>query len=140
MPVHPRSYETGAAIRSALCRFHRRSEEVCRRHGLTEDQFTLLLMIEGEDGAASTVSQLAQRLALAQNGVAERVGRAEAAGLIVREPSPHDRRSSLLRLTGDGRRRLALCFGELGREADLLVESIAEVDGRARDGGALARG
>jgi len=65
-------------------------------------------MIKGApDGSErSTVSELSERLQLAQHTVTELVGRAEAAGLIARERSCRDRRVAYLQLTREGEERL----------------------------------
>src|SRR5581483_6966089 len=107
-----------ADFRSALRRFQRLAEHAARRAGLTPQRYLLLLMIRGApDGSgSSTVTELAERLQLAQSTVTELVGRAEEAGLIDREPSVHDARVAHLRLTRDGERRLARIVGELSTE------------------------
>jgi len=111
-----------ADFRSALRRFQRLAEHAARRAGLTPQRYLLLLMIRGApDGSgSSTVTELAERLQLAQSTVTELVGRAEEAGLIDREPSVHDARVAHLRLTRDGERRLARIVGELSTERDDL--------------------
>src|SRR5436190_2556982 len=83
-----------AEFRAALRAFLRRSERVARRCGLTPQRYLLLLMIRGAaDGSGqSTVTELAERLQLAQSTVTELVRRAENAGLIAREQSHTDAR------------------------------------------------
>src|ERR671924_1001816 len=101
-----------AAFRSALRRFLRRSERIARQSGLTPQRHLLLLMIKGSpDGKEqSTVTELAQRLQLAQSTVTELVRRAEESGLVERERSASDGRIANLRLTAEGERRLAQSF------------------------------
>ena len=79
-----------------------------RRSGLTPQRYLLLLMIKGApDGSEqSTVTELAERLQLAQSTVTELVSRAMSTGLIDREQSVLDARVAHLRLTGEGERRL----------------------------------
>src|SRR5438477_112217 len=86
-----------AEFRSALRHFLRRSEKVARQSGLTPQRYTLLMMIKGAPGGAeqSTVTELAERLQLAQSTVTELVRRAETAGLIEREQSQRDARVAL---------------------------------------------
>src|SRR5256714_13590718 len=98
----------GAEFRSALRRFLRRSERVARASGLTPQRYLLLLMIKGApDGSErSTVTELAERLRLAQSTVTELVRRAEEAGLLDRAPSRSDGRVAHLRLSDQGGRRL----------------------------------
>ena len=114
----PEEYQRAAELRAALRRFLRTSEQVARRHRLTPQRYALLLMIKGAPDASerSTVTELAERLQLAQSTVTELVSRAEAAGLVVREPSPEDGRVAYLRLTVEGERRLAGAVADLGPE------------------------
>src|SRR5438132_14362070 len=121
----------GAEFRSALRRFLRRSERVARASGLTPQRYLLLLMIKGApDGAEqSTVTELANRLQLAQSTVTELVRRAESAGLIEREQSQRDARVAHLRLTSEGERRLMLSFTALETERAQLREAFANLDG-----------
>src|SRR5205809_2353326 len=102
----------GAEFRSALRRFLRRSERMARASGLTPQRYLLLLMIKGAaDGSEkSTVTELAERLQLAQSTVTELVRRAEETGLIEREQSDSDGRVTHLRLSEEGERRLMKAF------------------------------
>lgn len=115
-------YIAAAEFRSALRSFQRVAESAARRAGLTPQRHLLLLMIRGApDGSgSSTVTELSNRLQLAQSTVTELVGRAEDAGLIDREPSPHDARVAHLRLTREGERRLSRIVEELSTERDDL--------------------
>src|ERR1700756_4323760 len=90
-----------AAFRSALRHFLRRSEKIARQSGLTPQRYTLLMMIKGapDGGEQSTVTELADRMQLAQSTVTELVRRAEEIGLVTREQSRDDARVAHLRLT-----------------------------------------
>jgi len=107
-----------AEFRAALRRFLRRSERVSRASGLTPQRYLLLLMIKGAPGGAerATVSDLAQRLQLAQSTVTELVARAEDAGLVSRESSTEDARVAYLHLTPEGEKRVARAFESLAEE------------------------
>src|SRR5213082_3936286 len=107
-----------AEFRAGLRQFLRRSERVARQAGLTPQRYLLLLMIKGApDGSEqSTVTELAERLQLAQSTVTELVSRAEEVGLVEREPSASDGRVAYLRLTGEGERRLRACLTTLDVE------------------------
>ena len=122
-----------AEFRAALRTFLRHSERVARRSGLTPQRYLLLLMVKGAPGGdeRSTVTELSQRLQLAQSTVTELVSRAEAAGLLGREQSPSDARVAHLRLTAEGERRLELAFTALATERAQLREVIAEIDAGA---------
>ena len=115
-----------AEFRAALRRFLRQSEKVSRACGLTPQRYLLLLMIKGApDGSErSTVTELAERLQLAQSTVTELVMRAEEIGLVEREASPMDARVAHLRLTAEGERRLRESFTHLATERAQLRDAI----------------
>jgi len=125
----PDEYRRAAELRAALRRFLRLSEQTARKHKLTPQRYTLLLMIKGTPDERSTVTELAQRLQLAQSTVTELVRRAEAVGLIKREPSPRDGRVAYLSLTPEAERRLAGAVADLGPEHRRLAEVVASFDG-----------
>src|ERR671922_2642352 len=101
-----------AEFRAALRQFLRTSERNARGAGLTPQRYLLLLMIKGaaDHSEQSTVTELAQRLQLAQSTVTELVRRAEESGLVERERSSADGRVAHLRLTPEGERRLSQTF------------------------------
>ena len=119
-----------AEFREALRRFLRQSERVARQSGLTPQRHLLLLMIKGApDGSEqSTVTELAERLQLAQSTVTELVSRAEEAGLVERTQSQTDARVAHLRLTPEGERRLERSFTGLITERAQLREAFAQLD------------
>jgi DNA-binding MarR family transcriptional regulator len=119
-----------AEFRTALRRFLRRSERVARMSGLTPQRYLLLLMIKGAAGGAeqTTVTELADRLQLAQSTVTELVRRAEEVGLVTREQSQDDARVAHLRLTPEGDRRLTESFTVLSTERDQLRDAFAQLD------------
>jgi DNA-binding MarR family transcriptional regulator len=120
-----------AEFRAALRKFLRRSERIARKSGLTPQRYLLLLMIKGAaDGTErSTVTELSQRLQLAQSTVTELVRRAEEAGLVGREQSAADGRVAYLRLTEEGENRLMRSFTELATERRQLREVFRHLDG-----------
>ncbi|MGH2920730.1 MAG: MarR family winged helix-turn-helix transcriptional regulator [Gaiellaceae bacterium] len=120
-----------AEFRAALRRFERQSDRVARASGLTPRWYLLLLQIKGApDGRErSTVTELAERLNLAQSTVTELVARAEEASLVRRESSSADGRVAYLRLTDEGELRLTRAFRSLASERRALREAI----GRLRD-------
>jgi DNA-binding MarR family transcriptional regulator len=120
-----------AAVRASLRRFERTSEQIALERGLTPRRYLLLLMIKGSpDGSErATVSELTERLQLAQHTVTELVARAEEAGLVTREPSARDGRVCYLRLTAEGDRRLARAFTGLDTERRALMAELDESPG-----------
>jgi DNA-binding MarR family transcriptional regulator len=89
-------------------------------------------MIKGADDRSerSTVTQLAERLQLAQSTVTELVSRAEEAGLVTRARSTADGRIAHLRLTGEGERRLAESFTSNERERQALRDAFTHLEGQ----------
>jgi DNA-binding MarR family transcriptional regulator len=117
-------FEEAAALREALRRFARQSEDVTRRHGLTARGYTLLLMIKTgrETDGGATPDELEQRLQLAKSTVTELVQRSVQAGLVRRELHPLKRGAILIRLTPKGDRQLNRAFAQLQGEREQLRE------------------
>jgi DNA-binding MarR family transcriptional regulator len=126
-----------AEFRAALRGFLRRTERIARQSGLTPQRYLLLLMVKGApDGSEkSTVTELAERLQLAQSTVTELVSRAEETGLIEREQSNTDARVAHLRLTEEGERRLMLAFTGLATERSNLRNAFTHLDAEIPDSG-----
>jgi DNA-binding MarR family transcriptional regulator len=117
-------YQRAAELRAGLRALLRQSEKVARRQGLTPQWQLMLLMIKGApDGRErSTVTELAERLQLAQSTVTELVARAERAGLVEREGSISDGRVAHLRVSAEGERRLAASVTALRPERRRLLD------------------
>ena len=119
-----------ANFRAALRTFQHETERVARTSGLTPQRYLLLLMVKGAaDGSGqTTVTELAERMKLAQSTVTELVKRAETVGLVEREQSEADARVAHIRLTAEGERRFALVFTGLETERAQLRGAFAELD------------
>jgi DNA-binding MarR family transcriptional regulator len=130
MAADGNEYVHVAEFRSALRRFLRRTENVARSAGLTPQRYLLLLMIKGApDGSEmSTVTELSDRLQLAQSTVTELVGRAEQAGLLIRRPSEVDARVAHVCLTEEGERRLEQAFALLEGERETLRSTFLNLE------------
>jgi DNA-binding MarR family transcriptional regulator len=120
-----------AEFRAALRRFLRTTERNARSAGLTPQRYLLLLMIKGAEDKSgkSTVTELAERLQLAQSTVTELVRRAEEVGLLQRERSPDDGRVAFLRLTPEGERRLERSFTSNEAERQALLDAFSSLRG-----------
>jgi DNA-binding MarR family transcriptional regulator len=130
-PSHsPGEFARVAEFRAALRVFLRKAEQNARKSGLTPQRYLLLLMIKGAPSGreTSTVTELAERLQLAQSTVTELVSRAEEIGLVAREQSDADGRVTNLRLTPEGERRLMLAFMTNEQEREELRAAIAHLD------------
>ncbi|MGZ4257082.1 MAG: MarR family winged helix-turn-helix transcriptional regulator [Gaiellaceae bacterium] len=120
-----------AEFRAALRRFLRTTERNSRAAGLTPQRYLLLLMIKGaeDQSGKSTVTELAERLQLAQSTVTELVRRAEEVGLLQRERSSDDGRIAYLRLTPEGERRLERSFTTNEVERQALLDAFSYLKG-----------
>lgn len=96
-----------AWFRYSLRRFLRFSEKATRGHGLTPQQYVLLLGIAGYTGRGwATVSELAEFLQERHNAVVGLVQRACLKGLVRKEQAGRDRRFVRVRLTRQGAAQL----------------------------------
>jgi DNA-binding MarR family transcriptional regulator len=94
-------------LRTGLRRFLRWSEEQASAAGLTPAQHQLLLAIRGHpDDRGPTVGDVAGYLLLRHHSVVGLVDRAEAAGLVTRQPDADNLSTVRLRLTAKGAARL----------------------------------
>lgn len=102
-------YELLAQLRYSLREFARSTELEARKAGITPQQYQLLLAIKGFPGREyANISELAERLQIRHNAVIGLINRAEARGLVRRQPDVErqDRRVVLIRLTNQGEQTL----------------------------------
>jgi DNA-binding MarR family transcriptional regulator len=125
-PLTKQDFEALARFRFGIRRYLRFSEETVRRHGVTPQQYQLLLAIKGFPGRDwAVVRELADRLQLRHHSVVELVNRAQAQGLVHRTTDPDDARAVRVVLTDQGEQLLgrlsALHRDELRRMDTVLT-------------------
>jgi DNA-binding MarR family transcriptional regulator len=125
-PLTKQDFEALARFRFGIRRYLRFSEETVRRHGVTPQQYQLLLAIKGFPGRDwALVRELANRLQLRHHSVVELVNRAQAQGLVHRTNDPDDARAVRVILTDRGEHLLnrlsALHRDELRRMDTVLT-------------------
>jgi len=91
-------------LRPVLLKLNRHLRREIHSLGLTGGQASLLFTIQGRPGIG--VRELAALERMSAPGMSKYVGRLEAEGLIVREPSDEDRRRVGLRVSPEGERVL----------------------------------
>jgi DNA-binding MarR family transcriptional regulator len=91
-------------LRPVLLKLNRHLRREIHSLGVTGGQASLLFTIQGRPGIG--VRELAALVRLSAPGMSKYVGRLEAEGLIVREPSDEDRRRVGLRVSPEGERVL----------------------------------
>src|SRR3954465_14969365 len=107
-PLTKEDFEALARFRFGIRRYLRFSEETVRRHGLTPQQYQLLLAIKGfPERDWATVRELAERLQLRHHSVVELVNRAQGQGLVQRAAHPEDARAVRVSLSQNGEAILA---------------------------------
>ena len=125
-PLTKADFEALARFRFGIRRYLRFSEVTVRRHGVTPQQYQLMLALKGFPGRDwAVVRELAERLQLRHHSVVELVDRAQALGLVQRGPDPDDARAVRVGLTAPGEQLLgrlgALHRDELRRMDAVLV-------------------
>jgi len=102
-PLTKEDFEALARFRFAIRRYLRSSEEIVRSHGVTPQQYQLLLALKGFPGREwATVRELAERLQLRHHSVVELVNRARDQDLVRRSAHPDDGRAVRVTLTAQG--------------------------------------
>jgi DNA-binding MarR family transcriptional regulator len=125
-PLTKQDFEALARFRFGIRRYLRFSEETVRRHGVTPQQYQLMLAIKGFPGREwAVVRELADRLQLRHHSVVELVTRAQTQGLVHRTTDPDDARAVRVLLTDEGDQLLgrlsALHRDELRRMDSVLA-------------------
>lgn len=92
-------YAALADFRHALRAFQAFSESRAADYGLTPQQHQTLLAIRGMAPEPVSIGYIAERLILKPHSASGLVMRLEALDLVIRRPSPNDRRQALVELT-----------------------------------------
>jgi DNA-binding MarR family transcriptional regulator len=110
-----------AALMLMLGRLARRHEVMLaaalREHDLDSSQFTVMTMLSfQEPPVGMNLARLNQALDMSSGGITKAVSRLASRGLVERVADPADRRSTIIRLTDDGRRAQQAVFSALDAE------------------------
>lgn len=130
IPFAKAEFETLSDFRYQLRRFQRWSEQLTRRHGVTNLQYLLMLHVKGFAGREwATITELAERLQAQHHGVVALVTRCEKLGLVERRPGRSDGREVEIHLTRKGDRTIDR-LARLHREELVRIEGSFAVPGR----------
>lgn len=100
-------FESLARFRFGIRRYLGFSEETVRGHGVTPQQYQLLLALKGYPGREwATVRELADWLRLRHHSVVELVDRVQQLGMVRRAADPDDARVARVELTDQGNQLL----------------------------------
>ena len=116
-----------AELRAALRRFHRATDAVALRHGLTARRYDLLAMLHSAPDRSRTLSALARMLELSPNTTTELVDRAVTAGLVTRTGDGNDARVKRISPTPHGTSCFYAAVDDLRPERQRLVSILEEI-------------
>lgn len=80
-----------------------RVEEVLRPLGLTFARYELLMLLSFSSRGGMPMTKASVRLQVHPTSITNAAARLESAGLVIRRPHPHDRRTVLVEITDAGR-------------------------------------
>jgi DNA-binding MarR family transcriptional regulator len=123
--AQPPDFEEASRLREGLREFTTRSAKIIRVHGLTPEQYQLLLLLQVWPKEQATIGNLYTALHRGQSAVTQLARRMENRGLIKRELSTSDARVRYLKLTKRGERQLSDAVSALQGERDRLLELVA---------------
>ncbi|WP_086824436.1 MarR family winged helix-turn-helix transcriptional regulator [Allokutzneria sp. NRRL B-24872] len=98
--------------------------------GLAGTDFDVLFRLARSPGERLRMTDLAAQTGLSNSGITRIVDRVEGKGLAARQPSPDDRRSSVVLLTDEGRALLAEHVPMLARAIDEAFYGELDEDAR----------
>ena len=129
--------DVDVAPQGVIGRLHRLAAALTRElgrvyeeHGLAEIDFDILATLR-RSGApyALRPTELARSTMVTSGGVSKRLDRLEAGGLVERvQPGIGDGRATLVRLTGEGRRRIDVAFTDHMANERRLLDELTEGD------------
>jgi DNA-binding MarR family transcriptional regulator len=135
-----KEYRENAAFRVGLYEFFRRADNHARDHGLTSQQYLLLLTVRGHSKyPAVSIGDISDSMRLQQSSTSLLVDRCVRRGILLRAEDPTDRRRALVRLSQEGQRLLDTIMEanrrDLGRlEATMFGSSLRDAIGAETNG------
>jgi DNA-binding MarR family transcriptional regulator len=123
-----------AALLDGIVRRQRRASREGFGESVTHGQFRVLRTLDRADRALR-LSELAAQLGIVPRSATSVVDDLEAAGLVERQPDPHDRRATLVDLTPNGRqilntlreKRRDVMVSQLSRLTDTEQQTLAHL-------------
>jgi len=111
-------------IRLEIVLWERVDLRLRERHELPLSFFESLYFVSRAPSQTLRVGDLSQALRITIGGASKLVDRIEKAGLLARQPDPHDRRAALVALTPAGRRKLNVAIKTYEAEMSSLVDAV----------------
>lgn len=101
-----------------------RINDLCRRHGITHDQYNILRILRGVHPEGHPRCEIACRLMSRSPDVTRLIDRLERAGLVRRGWAPENRRHSIATITAEGLAMLAAIDPELGAVREEVTDGL----------------
>jgi DNA-binding MarR family transcriptional regulator len=136
MPGAEREDDLGALFARITRRLIAAEEPILERHGLTMWEYIALTRVAR--GPAGNQLALAKAINYDKTRLVRLLDRLEQGGLVAREADPADRRSYLVRITPQGKRRHAAVVRDIRAMEDALLATVPAKERTALHG-ALAR-
>ncbi|MBQ3495245.1 MAG: winged helix-turn-helix transcriptional regulator [Clostridia bacterium] len=95
---------------------------------LSEGMGKTLFYLEQKKDNDVTASEIAEHLGVSQARVTKIINKLEVAGLVVKRASKVDGRSTVIKNTEEGSKRVYKIYGEIIRYFDYLIDKIGEKD------------
>jgi DNA-binding MarR family transcriptional regulator len=110
---------------SASC-LKKKAGEFLRPFGLTDVQFNLMMLLkyQSEQDEGLSQAQLSSMMLVNRANITSLIDRMEKADLVIRTPSPADRRSNIVKLTSRGRELLAEIEPQYTKEVKRIMAAL----------------
>lgn len=121
--MDPNAVEVFRALKRVMMLYRQHAFQAFSRIGVHPGQAACLFALRGEEGLSQR--ELAQRLFVSAPTVTGIVQKMERAGLVGRQPDPHDQRLMRIRLTERGREVAKQLAESFAAQAESMFEGIA---------------
>ncbi len=101
--LSPPEQDAWRAFITGTRRLLERLERDFKSHGLSHDDYGVLVALSEADGGRLRMAELADQSVESRSRLSHHIGRMESKGLVSRESCPNDRRGFFAVLTDDGR-------------------------------------
>lgn len=133
--VRPGLDVSAMAVCSRLFRMNivaaRNADQAFREHQLHQGEFDLLAtLFRAGPPYSLSPQQLVGALLLSSGAMTNRLDKLEAAGLLVRNPNPNDRRGVIVSLTPEGQRTLTRVLDDYLVQMDKTLEPLSATERR----------
>jgi len=117
------TYYTASCLR-------KKAGEFLRPFGLTDVQFNLMMLLQHQSGHQIGLSQaqLSNMMLVNRANITSLIDRMEKAGFVERTPSPSDRRSNIVRLSGRGKKLLAQIEPIYAKEIKRIMATLKQAE------------